>query len=89
MVFYGRHFRNLLNMRKKFKIANKIIGDGHPTFLIAEIASNHNRSRATTKKLIEAAADSGFELLVSNFGWGSFFQKRNDNRRWFRSFVWC
>ena len=54
MVFYhGRHFRNLLNMRKKFKIANKIIGDGHPTFLIAEIASNHNRSRATTKKLIE------------------------------------
>ena len=64
MVFYhGRHFRNLLNMRKKFKIANKIIGDGHPTFLIAEIASNHNRSRVTTKKLIEAAADSGFDAV--------------------------
>ncbi len=50
-------------MKKKFKIGNKLVGDGQPTFLIAEIASNHNRSKSTTKKLIEQAAESGFDAV--------------------------
>lgn len=50
-------------MKKNFKIEKKFIGDGHPTFLIAEISSNHNRDKNTTKKLINYAAESGFDAV--------------------------
>ena len=35
------------------------IGEGHPCFIAAEIGSNHNRSMALAKELIDAAADCG------------------------------
>ena len=50
-------------MKETFKIEKKIIGDGHPAFLIAEISSNHNRDKNTTKKLINYAAESGFDAV--------------------------
>jgi sialic acid synthase SpsE len=50
-------------MQEKFKIEGKSIGDGHPTFLIAEISSNHNRNKTTVKKLINYAAESGFDAV--------------------------
>ena len=50
-------------MREKFKIEGKSIGDGSPTFLIAEISSNHNRNKNTVKKLINYAAESGFDAV--------------------------
>ena len=34
----------------------KIIGEGHPAFVIAEIGSNHNRSLSLAKELIDAAS---------------------------------
>ena len=39
-------------MTRCVKIADKIIGDGHPCFVIAEIGINHNGSLETAKKLI-------------------------------------
>ena len=50
-------------MREKFKIEGKLIGDGNPTFLIAEISSNHNRNKNTVKKLINYAAEAGFDAV--------------------------
>ena len=50
-------------MKKKFKISNKIIGDENPSFLIAEIGSNHNRDKETVFKLIDATADAGFDAV--------------------------
>lgn len=50
-------------MNKKFKIEKKFIGDGYPAFLIAEISSNHNRDKNTIKKLINYAAESGFDAV--------------------------
>ena len=50
-------------MKKNFKKEKKFIGDGHPTFLIAEISSKHNRDKNTTKKLINYAAESGFDAV--------------------------
>lgn len=50
-------------MKKKFKIGNKVIGDGEPSFLIAEIGSNHNRDKKTVFDLIDATADAGFDAV--------------------------
>jgi len=41
---------------KKVKIGNKLIGDGEPCFIIAEIGINHNGDINIAKKLIEASA---------------------------------
>ena len=40
----------------KVKIGNKLIGDGEPCFIIAEIGINHNGDINIAKKLIEASA---------------------------------
>jgi len=43
----------------EIKIKDKIIGDGHPTFIIAEIGMNHNGDLKLAKKIIRAAAKAG------------------------------
>ncbi len=43
---------------KDILIGNKWIGKNHPTFVIAEAGSNHNRDLDQAKKLIEIAAES-------------------------------
>ena len=50
-------------MIKYFKIATKKIGDKNPCFLIAEIGSNHNRSKKIVKKLIKKVALAGFDAV--------------------------
>lgn len=55
-------------MRKEVKIGKKIIGDGHPCFIIAEIGINHNGSLELAKKLIDIAVMTGCDAVK--------FQKR-------------
>lgn len=55
-------------MSKCVKIADKIIGDGHPCFIIAEIGINHNGSVALAKKMIDIAVTTGCDAVK--------FQKR-------------
>lgn len=43
-------------MSKTVTIGNKVIGDGEPCFIIAEIGINHNGDIDTTRKLISAAS---------------------------------
>ena len=43
-------------MTREIKLGNRMVGDGHPAFVIAEIGINHNGNIAIAKKLIEAAA---------------------------------
>ncbi|PIQ85385.1 MAG: N-acetylneuraminate synthase [Candidatus Omnitrophica bacterium CG11_big_fil_rev_8_21_14_0_20_45_26] len=50
------------------KIGNKWVGDGHPTFVIAEIGINHNGDINLAKKLIEASTAIGCDAVK--------FQKR-------------
>lgn len=50
------------------KIGNKLVGDDHPTFIIAEIGINHNGDIELAKKLIESAAAVGCDAVK--------FQKR-------------
>jgi len=35
---------------KKVNIGNKLVGDGEPCFIIAEVGSNHNGSLEEAKK---------------------------------------
>ena len=55
-------------MSKCVKIADRIIGDGHPCFIIAEIGINHNGSVNLAKKMIDIALTTGCDAVK--------FQKR-------------
>ena len=54
--------------RKCVKIANKMVGDGYPCFIIAEIGINHNGSVDLAKKMIDIAVTTGCDAVK--------FQKR-------------
>jgi len=45
------------------KIGKKIIGDGHPVFIVAEISGNHNQDFARAKALVEAACRTGVDAV--------------------------
>ena len=50
------------------QIGKKLVGEGHPCFIVAEIGINHNGSLELAKKLIDAAALAGCDAVK--------FQKR-------------
>ncbi len=51
------------------KIGDRLIGDGHPAFVIAEIGVNHNGLLPLALELVDAAVDAGADAVK--------FQKRN------------
>ncbi len=53
----------------EIKIGDRLIGDGHPTYIIAEIGVNHNGILPLAIELIDAAVDAGADAVK--------FQKRN------------
>ncbi len=55
-------------MRKTVKIAKRLIGDGYPVYIVAEIGINHNGDITIAKKLIDAAVSAGCDAVK--------FQKR-------------
>jgi N-acetylneuraminate synthase len=56
------------NMTREVKIGNKMVGDGHPAYIIAEIGINHNGDLGITKQMIDAAVHAGADAVK--------FQKR-------------
>lgn len=46
-----------------FKIKNRIIGDGHPAYIIAEMSGNHSGSIERAKEIIRAAKESGADCV--------------------------
>ena len=50
-------------MKEPIKIADRLIGKGHPPFIIAEISGNHNQSLDRALKIVEAAAESGVQAV--------------------------
>jgi N-acetylneuraminate synthase len=55
-------------MAREVKIGNKLVGDGHPAYLIAEIGINHNGDIEIAKAMIDAAIRAGVDAVK--------FQKR-------------
>lgn len=45
------------------QIKNRIIGDGHPTYIIAEMSANHAGSIERAKEIIRAAKDAGADCI--------------------------
>ena len=43
----------------QIKLFDKIVGDGQPVFVIAEVGLNHNGSMEIAKQLIDAAKAAG------------------------------
>jgi len=55
-------------MKREIKVGNRMIGDDHPVFIVAEIGINHNGSLDIAKKLIQGAKAAGADAVK--------FQKR-------------
>jgi N-acetylneuraminate synthase len=55
-------------MTREIKLGNKLVGDGHPAYVIAEIGINHNGDIGIAKQMIDAAVHSGADAVK--------FQKR-------------
>jgi N-acetylneuraminate synthase len=55
-------------MTREIKIGNKLVGDGHPAYVIAEIGINHNGDLGIAKQMIDAAVHAGADAVK--------FQKR-------------
>src|SRR5512138_68085 len=55
-------------MTREIKIGNRMVGDGHLAYVIAEIGINHNGDLEIAKKMIDAAVHAGADAVK--------FQKR-------------
>lgn len=55
-------------MAKAVKIGEQWVGEGHPTYIVAEIGINHNGDVETAKRLMDAARHAGVDAVK--------FQKR-------------
>jgi N-acetylneuraminate synthase len=55
-------------MTRELKIGDRMIGDGHPAYVIAEIGINHNGDLGVAKQMIDAAVHAGVNAVK--------FQKR-------------
>jgi len=55
-------------MAREMKIGGRLVGEGHPTFVIAEIGINHNGEVEIAKRMIDAAVLAGVDAVK--------FQKR-------------
>src|ERR1700745_3027928 len=53
---------------KPVKIGNRLVGDGHPCYIVAEIGINHNGDIDLAKRLISVAVGAGCDAVK--------FQKR-------------
>jgi N-acetylneuraminate synthase len=50
-------------MPREIMIGNRKVGEGYPTFIVAEIGINHNGSVDITKSLIDVAAKTGVDAV--------------------------
>ena len=48
---------------KKVKIADHLVGEGEPCFIIAEAGSNHNSDFKQALKLIDVAKEAGTDAV--------------------------
>lgn len=55
-------------MVREIKLGKRMVGDGHPAFVIAEIGINHNGDIEIAKRMIDAAVHAGVDAVK--------FQKR-------------
>ncbi len=47
----------------EFAIGGRLVGPGHPTYVIAEAGANHNRDLGVARELIDVAAEAGADAV--------------------------
>lgn len=52
-----------LQAAQTFSVAGRIIGQGHPPFIIAEMSGNHNGSLARARQIVEMVAEAGADAI--------------------------
>lgn len=74
-------------MNRSIRIGDRLVGDGHPTFIVAEIGINHNGDLSLAMRMIDAAVHAGVDAVK--------FQKRTpelcvplDQRNHMRETPW-
>jgi len=50
-------------MTREVRIGNRWVGDGHPTYIVAEIGINHSGDLETARRLIDAAVHAGVDAV--------------------------
>ncbi|WP_370641346.1 pseudaminic acid synthase [Eubacterium sp. MSJ-33] len=50
-------------MKKSMQIGKNYIGQGHPTYIVAEMSANHNMDFERAKAIIKAAAQAGADAI--------------------------
>ena len=63
----------------EIKIGERVIGDGHPAYIIAEIGVNHNGFLDLAIKLIDVAVDAGADAVK--------FQKRDLDKLYAKKYL--
>jgi sialic acid synthase SpsE len=86
---------NIFKPQSNIVIQNRIIGEDHPTYFIADIAANHDGDINRTKDLIYLAAEAGAdaakfqhfkaESIVSDIGFKSLKGKQSHQSKWNKS----
>ena len=75
-------------MTREIKLGNKLVGDGHPAYVIAEIGINHNGDLEIAKQMIKAAAHAGADAVkfqtfqVDKLLNPLVFQENNSESNW-------
>lgn len=79
----------------EFRIGNKIVGEPHPTYFIADISANHDGDLERAKALIHLAAESGAdaakfqnfraEHIVCDEGFKSLSGQQSHQAKWKKS----
>ena len=79
----------------EIKIGNKLVGNNHPTYFIADIAANHDGSLQRAKDLICLAAEAGADAVkfqnhncekyVSDYGFKHLGSKLSHQKNWGKS----
>lgn len=50
-------------MAREIRIGNRMVGDGHPVYIVAEIGINHNGDVKMAKEMIDAAKHAGVDAV--------------------------
>ncbi len=52
-----------MQLPQEFSIGARMVGPGHPTYVIAEAGANHNRDWDTARRLVDVAAEAGADAI--------------------------
>ncbi|MDP3935334.1 MAG: pseudaminic acid synthase [Candidatus Giovannonibacteria bacterium] len=69
-------------MAKEFKIGNRLVGSGHPCFVVAELSGNHHQNYDEAAALVKAAKDAGADAVKLQTYTADTITL-NSNKEWF------